>query len=176
MKSRNQDAPIKHMPWVKNRTDSAYYFQSEQKIDATPEVVWAFVKDIENYAKYSSGTITAHVDGEPKVDKTIAMDLYKDQPLGKAIPTSRERISIVDEKHNIIGWERILPLGSGITERYQVLEPIEGGKKTMSYIALKIPGSVGFFTNLFLKKPIENAFDEINKGIKKAAEAKTYTK
>jgi hypothetical protein len=167
-----QDESIKHMPWVKSKKSSAYYFQSEPlKINATPEVVWEVVKDIENYDKYSNGTIRAHVDGEPQVNKTIALDLYKNQLLGIMIPSSKERISIVDNERKILGWERDLPLCSGTTERYQVLET-DDEQNTKSYIALKIPGRVGFFTNLVLKKPIEDAFNKINKGIKEAAEEK----
>lgn len=175
MKDRKPDLSRNHMPWVKGRTDNARFFESKPiEIDATPEVVWEFVNDIENYDKYSKGKITAHVedkDKQPEVNKTIAMDLYKDECLGKFIPTSRERISVVDEGKKTLGWERVLPANGGITERYQVLESIGDGHKTMSYIALKIPGAVGFFTGV-LKSSIESAFDEISKGIKAAAEEK----
>ncbi len=160
-----------HMPWVSSRTNHAkYFFGNPVLIHASLDTVWEIVKDIENYTIYSKGKITAHVDGIPEVNKTISLALYQNKMIGNFFPVSHERISIVDEKNKIIGWERILS-GGAITERYQVLEELKDGK-TNSYIALKIPGAVGFFTNLTLKKWINEAFTEINLGIKEAAEKK----
>lgn len=164
---------LDHMPWIKTRKHSAKYFSGKSvEINASPATVWELVKDIKNYHLYSKEKITAYVEGEPLVNKTISMQLYKNQTIGKFFPTSHERISIVDDERKIIGWERVLPF-SGITERYQVLEETKEGK-TYSHIALKIPGAIGFFTNIFMKKWINEAFTEINIGIKEAAEKKMH--
>lgn len=182
MQDRKEDLSKDHMPWVKRPKESTpcyfqfkpSYFQSgPREINASPDVVWEFVKDIENYDKYSNQTIVAHIeekDKQPAVGKHISMTLYdKDcMVLSRAGIPSVEKISVVDEQKKVIGWERELP-GGEVTERYQVLEPTDGGKKTRSYIALRIPGCVGFFTSP-LKGTIEKAFNEINKGIQKAAE------
>jgi hypothetical protein len=162
-----------YMPW-KNKDDSDYIFETDPiVINATPEIVWEYVKDINNYATYSKDAVTAHVDGKPEAGKSITLELYKNTCAGKFIPTSVETISVVDEAKKIIGWGRpLLPCSSAKTERYQVLEPIDNGKKTLSSIAVRIPGVIGFFTNCMMKKQIENAFTDINEGIKKAAEQK----
>jgi uncharacterized membrane protein len=170
---KSSQSTIQHMPWVQTRTSKAKYFVGQSvEIDAPIGIVWEIVKDIENYHVYSKGKITAHVEGKPAIDKTISMKLYKNQMIGKLIPTSNERISIVDEMHKIIGWERVLP-GGNVTERYQVLEESKEGK-THSHIALKVPGKIGFFTHISLKKWINDAFTEINLGIKEEAEKKSH--
>jgi len=40
----------------------------------------------------------------------------------------------------------------------------------MSYIALRVPGIVGFFSKCFLKSTIEDSFNQLNAGIKDQAE------
>lgn len=170
---KSNSSTLDHMPWIKNRKSSAKYFVGDSvEINASIDKVWEIVKDIENYHVYSNGKIIAHVEGKPEVNKTISLQLYKKQKIGMFFPISRERISVVDEDKKVIGWERVLP-GGGITERYQVLKTTQEGK-TKSHIALKIPGTVGFFTNLTLKKWINDAFTEINRGMKKAAEQKHF--
>jgi hypothetical protein len=171
-----QETPaIQHMPWV-SRNKNDHFFQTPPLlINASPDLVWKIATDINNYYKLSSGIITAHImEGELKVNNTITFKLYENTLLGILIPLSVEKISLVDEKNNAFGWERQLPLHSGMTERYQVLEPREGGKKTASFIALKIPSWIGFLTYVTLKKSIEYAFFKLNEGIKKAAENQLY--
>lgn len=160
-----------HMPWIEGRT--GYLFQSTPvEINADPTTIWALVKDPNHYYEHSNGAIWAHVEGEVAVHKKISFKLFKDKLVGKFIPRSNEKISAADDKALAIGWERKLPFG-GTTERYQVLEPSSDGTKTMSYIALKVPGIIGFFTNLVLKKTIESSFNELNSGIKESAEELT---
>lgn len=78
---------LDHMPWVSSRTKSAKYFVGEPVvIYASIDTVWNIVKDVENHVVYSKGKITTHVDGLPAVDKTIALELYKHQFVGKFFP------------------------------------------------------------------------------------------
>ncbi len=157
-----------HMPWVQGR--KGYLFQSTPvEINADPASIWTLVKDPNHYYEHSHGAVWAHVDGEVAVPNNISLKLFKDKFVGNLIPRSDEKISTADDKAFALGWERKLPFG-GTTERYQVLEPSADGTKTMSYIALKVPGIIGFFTNLVFKKTIENSFNELNAGIKEEAE------
>ena len=157
-----------HMPWINHK--KGYLFKTQPiEINASPAIVWAYVKDPNHYYQYSDGAVWAHVDGPVAPQSPIVLKLFKDTWLGKLIPTSHEIISEVNDTNTTIGWQRPLPIG-GFTERYQVLEPSDDGKKTISYIALKIPGPVGFFSKVFMKGTIEKSFKELNEGIQDAAE------
>lgn len=172
MKTRLEKSS-EHMPWEHGKPNG-YLFESEPLvINATKDIVWKLVKDINHYADYSKGAITAVIDGDPVKDKTLTMELYKGQPLGCLIPASTEKINKVDDEEKILGWKRELPDGS-VTERYQVLKSTEDGK-TVSYIALSIPGAIGFFTQRTLKKSIEKAFNQLGDGIKQIAEEQETT-
>ena len=176
MKSRNDNLEqnkqesLKHIPWVTGRPDGYYFIASPLDINATPAAVWDMVKKIDGYNHFSKGSITASIpQGELKVNNTIHLVLYPNQCVGTFIPASDERISVVDNENHVVAWERALPFG-GTTECYRVLEPLDGGNKTRSYIALKIPSFVGFFTHHLLKNKIEDAFNLVNHGIKNEAE------
>lgn len=173
MQSR-KDA-IKHIPWVVGRPDGYYFLADPLIIDAPPATVWELVKNVGEYHHYSHETIVASLpQGELKVGNTIHLVLYPRECVGKIIPASDERISVVDDEHHILAWERATPFG-GSTECYRVLEPVEDGKKTESFIALKIPGFTGFFTSHLLKSKIEGAFNQVNHGIKDEAERKEHS-
>lgn len=159
-----------HMPWIQGRR--GYIFQSKpMRIDADRERVWQLVSKPNEYDQLSHGAVWAQVNGEVLVNKRISFKLFRHRTIGFFIPQSDEIITKVDPQAKTIGWERKFPL-LGTTERYQVLEANEDGS-TMSYIALKVPGIVGFFTNLFLKSTIEESFNALTDGIKVAAEHKT---
>lgn len=162
-------SPCEHMPWINHK--KGYLFKTQTiEINASPAIVWAYVKDPNHYYQHSDGAVWAYVDGPVAPQSPIALKLFKDTWMGKLIPTSYEIISAVDEANTTIGWQRQLPMG-GFTERYQLLEPSEDGKKTMSTIALKIPGPVGFFSKVFMKGTIEKSFKALNEGIQDAAES-----
>lgn len=158
------------VPW-KYHYKNEYFFQTDPLlINAPLNVIWKIATDINNYHKLSGDAITAHlVQKEFKVNNTITFKLYKKTALSILIPSSVEKINLIDLNKKVFGWERRLPLGD-ITERYQILEPIKDGKQTISFIVLKIPSWIGFFVSLILKKPIEEAFRKLNEGIKKEAE------
>jgi len=123
------------------------------------------IKNVGEYNHYSHGAVSTSLpDGPFAVNSTIRMVLYKDECVGKFIPASNEKITVLDEEKNIVAWEREIPSG-GSTECYRVLEPLDGGTRTRSHIALKIPGFVGFFTHGLLKEKIENAFIQVNHGM-----------
>jgi hypothetical protein len=67
-------------------------------INATTDEVWAIEKDVKHYEKFSDYAVGAKLQGDLEVNKTIVLDLYTNKLIGKVIPTSKERISIVDEK------------------------------------------------------------------------------
>lgn len=170
--NENKLSTLGHIPWSTAKLDGYFFVGDPVVINAAPEVVWEIVKSIDRYNELSNGAITASLpEGELKVNNTISMKLYKDSIKGNFIPLSNEKISVVDNEKHILAWERKLPLDGGATERCQVLEPLDDGKKTKSYIALNVPGKIGFFTNMFLKQSIEDAFNLINNGIKEAAES-----
>lgn len=171
---QNKQESLKHIPWVTDRPDGYYFVANPLDINATPDVVWNIVTKIDEYKNFSNGCIFASIpQGELKVNNTIHLVLYPNQCVGTFIPASDERISVVDNENHVVAWERALPFG-GATECYRVLEPLEGGNKTRSHIALKIPGSVGFFTHHLLKNKIEDAFNQVNQGIKTAAERSEF--
>jgi Polyketide cyclase / dehydrase and lipid transport len=158
------------VPWVANRPDGYHFAAEPLEINAAPDVVWNLMKSIDRYSEFSNGSIRAHVvQGELKTGNTIHFVLYPNKAIGKFMPESDETINMVDDENHIVGWERRLP-GYGESECYRVLEPLEDGKKTRSHIELKIPGFVGFFTNALYKNAIQDAFNELNQGIKRAAE------
>lgn len=78
-------------------------------------------------------------------------------------------MTVVDDHLKVLGWERQLPLGGGCTERYQILDQISENE-TKSFIVLRVPSVVGFFTKLSLNKIIQGAFQSLNEGIKNEAE------
>lgn len=163
-----QFSSASHMPW--DTTQNGYIFQTKAlEINAPVSSVWAYVKDPNHYYQHSDGAVWAQVDGAIEVEKPIALKLFKDEWIGALIPKSQEVICKVEDETTSIGWKRELFFG-GNTERYQVLEPSADGTKTMSYIALKIPGPVGFFSKTFLQGTIEKSFKKLNEGIKEAAE------
>lgn len=165
-----KDTASAHMPW-KNPAGKYIFQTTPLEINAPIETVWKYVLDIPDYYTLSNHAIYATVDGKPEVGKTISMQLYRDKTLGKIFfGTSNETITELNDKNKTIGWERDLKC-SGTTERYQVLIPSEDGKKTTSYIALKIPGIVGCVSSIgVFKNSIQSAFKQINEGIKIAAE------
>ncbi|HTM62931.1 MAG TPA: SRPBCC family protein [Gammaproteobacteria bacterium] len=164
---------FKQIPWVQGRSAGYYFAAKPLVINASPDAVWQAVKNVSDYSQYSNGALTASLNqGVLSVNNYIHLVLYANQAIGKFIPASDERISVVDDEHHVLAWERNLPLKSGFSECYRVLEPIDDGRATRSHVALKIPGMAGFFTHLFYKKEIENAFDRVNEGIKVAIEKK----
>lgn len=168
----NKLESLKLIPWVAGRPDGYYFVANPLEINAPPAIVWDLVKSVSQYNHFSNGSITVTLpQGELKVDNAIHFALYKHQPIGTLIPDSDEIISVVDDQNYIVAWERTIPF-SGTTECYRVLEPLDEGRKTRSHIALKIPGFAGFFTNKMLKQPIEGAFNDVNEGIRRAAEEK----
>jgi hypothetical protein len=169
---------LKDKAWVKDAQSCAgdyYYFHAKPlEIAASPADVWKYVLAVDQYHLFSHGAITAYVDGVPEEHKSIGLDLYKGQLLGLLIPHSDEVITLVDANQYIIGWQRKL-MCAGFTERYQWLEPTidktTGAEKTLSYIALKVPGLLfGGGSKLLFGKYIEGAFDLLNAGIKEEAE------
>ena len=169
----NANDTINHIPWVTSKLTGYFFLAEPLIINASPDVVWSIVKDVEKYHDYSKGCLTASLPhGELKVDNAIHLVLYEGKPVGHFIPASMEKITVVDDQKHILAWQRPAPFHSGNTECYRVLKPVDDGKKTILYLALKIPGSAGFFTSALLKKRIEHAFNEVNEGIKAAAEQK----
>ncbi|KTD77161.1 hypothetical protein [Legionella waltersii] len=164
----------KDVSWVKSKKQTkyfTYFFAKPVAINATTEEVWALEKDVKRYEQLSDHAVRARVKGELEVDKTIQLDLHTNTFIGKLIPTSNERISVIDEKNKVLGWERKFPFIKSPTERYALLEEDPNDpNKTIAYIGLKVPRQIGFFTNLFLKYSIEHAFDKLNNGIKTEAE------
>ncbi len=138
------------------------------EINAPIESVWEIVKNVNDYNKLSKGAITAEIDGPIAPGKKIKLSLYKDKIVGKIIPTSSETVSLVDENRKILAWIRKLPDGH-YTERYQLLEKVSD-HQTRSFIVLRIPGIVGSITKTTLGQLINNAFQELNFGIKSKAE------
>jgi len=134
-----------------------------------PKDAWKLVRSPERYYELSHGAVWAHVNGEVAEKSSISFKLFKDKLKGKLIPQSYEVITKADDEKMTIGWERKLPF-AGTTERYQVLEATADGEQTLSYIALKVPGVIGFFTNCFLKSTIEQSFNDLSDGIKVRAE------
>ncbi len=168
---RNRQDSLYVMPWVAGRPRGYYFVAHPLEINASPATVWGVVKSIDQYQNFSNGSVTASLpQHELKVNNTIHLVLYQDKLIGKFIPASDERISLLDDEKYVVAWERELPFKGGMTECYRLLEPIDEGRRTRSHIALKIPGFAGFFTNTFLKKSVEGAFNDVNAGIKKAAE------
>lgn len=162
--------------WVKGEDTSGFLFRTPPlEIDADVETVWEVVKDVEHYGEYSQGAIKAHVEGEVAVGKNIGMDVCEDECIGKFIPHSDEEICVVDDEHKLIGWQRKLPLTTNPTERYQFLEALPDNR-TKSYIALRIPSAIGFFTSVALKNTIETAFGKLHQGIKQEAEQRRLAK
>lgn len=173
MKTRSechQQESFENIPWVVGRPEGYLFAANPLEINASPSTVWEMIKNVGEYQHYSQGAVTASLpDGVFGVGATIHLVLYKDECVGKFIPSSDETISVVDEQNHIAAWERGLP-GGGHSECYRVLEPLENGARTRSHIALKIPGFAGFFTHGLLKDKIEHAFNQVNQGIKQAAE------
>jgi hypothetical protein len=168
-KKLNPLSSAEHMHWVKGR--DGYLFQTQPlKINASPGTVWAYAKDPNHYFQNSHGAVWAYVDGPVAPQSPITLKLFKDKWIGKIIPTSNEIISIADDTNTTIGWERKLPFFGGTTERYHVLESSSDENTTMSYIALKVPGPIGFFSKVFLNGTIKKSFKELNNGIKESSE------
>lgn len=165
---------LRRIPW--EGKGKGYYFVAEPLvINAAPEVVWGLVKSVDQYHVFSNEAVQVSLpQGDIKVGNTIHFVLYKNQPIGKLIPESDEKISVLDDERHILAWERAVP-GGRRTESYRVLESLDEGRKTRSHIALRIPGCVGFFTSVLMKKKLEDTFNTINNGIKKAAEESKFT-
>lgn len=172
MKKKTSEIMNNHIPWVQGRPNGQFFIANPIIINATPDLVWDDATRIDKYAQLSKGEINASLpQGELKVGNIIHLELLGNQLLGKFVPASNEKITVVDNVKYTLAWERELPCHGGTTERYLVLEPRDNGKKTEAYLALKIPGSIGFFTKA-LKKNIEAAFNELNNGMKEEAEMK----
>ena len=169
---------INKAAWVKTGQTTGYLFQAlAQEIDADIETTWEVVKDVQHYHNFSNGSITVQ-NHEVKEGAGIGFDIrVRGSCADSTLPHSDEIISIVDDKNKILGWERILPLTPEPTERYHMLEPSpDDPKKTRSYIGLRVPGVIGFFTNLLYKKIIKDAFNDLHVGIKQEAEQRAHHK
>lgn len=165
-----------NVDWVKGEPTEGYVYSAPPlEIDADIETVWEVVKDIEHYGDYSDGAYVAHVEGELAVGKTIGLDV-RGKGCVKQLPHSDEIINAIDDEHKIIGWKRDIKTLSEPTKRYQLLEPVAEGK-TKSYIAVRIPGWIGFLSKMpIIKDTIVSGFTELNQGIKQEAEQRQLAK
>lgn len=167
----------KDVTWVKSGEGQPYLIRvAPLDIKADPEVIWEIVKDLNQYRHLSKGSVDAKIEGVAASGKVFEIDLYKGQFAGWWFPHSRETLNVVDEEQKILGWERKLPFGDGYSQRYQILEKLPDNQGTRSYIALHIPGNVGFFAKKFHGKLIERAFGDLHQGIKQEAESRQLAK
>jgi hypothetical protein len=158
--------------WVKDVAGDPYIFRAPVvEIDAPLDVVWGVVCNLNQYHEYSNQTVDVNLTGELTVGAEIDIRLYPGTLKGFFIPTSKETINVVLDDDHILCWTRKLPCSSLYSQRYHVLESIPENQSTRSYIALHIPGNVGFFSRKFLGTSIEQALGELNEGIKKKAES-----
>ncbi len=169
-----------NISWVKTgHSTTGYVFSAlAQDIDADIETVWQVVKDVLQYSAFSNGSITVQ-NKEIKFGAAIGFDIcVKGSCIDTHIPHSDEVISVVDDENKILGWEREVPFTSKLKKSYHVLERLpDDPKQTRSYIALRVPsGFTGFCTNLFYRKDIEQAFNDLHLGIKHEAELRAQTK
>lgn len=164
-----------NVDWVKGEPTDGYVFSTPPlEIDADIETVWKVVKEVERYDEISDGAYIAHVDGELEVGKKIELDVHSEGCV-KKLPHSSEEINALDDEYKLLGWQRKLPLTSNPTERYQLLEALPDNR-TKSYIALRVPGAIGFFTKVALKGTIETAFGKLHQGIKQESEERSLKK
>jgi hypothetical protein len=158
--------------WVKTDDGSKHVLRSPAlDIQAPIDAIWPIVIDVNNYEQLTHGDVKAHIDGELLRGAVISFQMFSNSCTGSLMGTSVERINLIDHEMKIVGWSRHLPISDSITERYHILVPL-GPNLTRSYIALKMPGFVGCTSKLLFGKTILKAFDEINQGIKAAAESK----
>ena len=153
-----------------NPTDWVFY-SGPIEINAPLETVWEISKDINSYERLSQGAITAYIDGEIAIGKTIEFQLYKNDPIGKLIPTSYELVTNVDNDRKVLEWQKKLPDGQ-YTIRWQFLHKLSE-TQTSSYIVLYIPGNAGKVTKKLLGDKIDYAFQLLNDGIKNEAESRS---
>ncbi len=163
----------KDVTWVKGGEGQPYLVRvAPLDIKADPEIVWDIIKNLNFYSHLSKGLVDAKIGGATAPGQVFDIDLYKGQFAGWWFPRSRETLNVVDDAQKVLGWERKLPWGNGYSQRYQVLEKLPDNQGTRSYIALHIPGSVGFFAKKLHGKLIERAFAELHQGIKQEAESR----
>lgn len=166
------DDPITAIDF-KNDNKNYLFVSDPLEINADPKIVFEIVLKLDQYYNISNGAITAEILGENKKlipDKTkIKLRLYKDRFI---IPIGITATVIVADQINdncwVIGWGSLFPTGA-VNQRYHIMERLPNNK-TRSYIGEKNPGVIGFLTYKLLRKTIENAFNELNAGIKKSAE------
>lgn len=152
-----------HLPWITENDGTQFSYRATPLIINAPIArVWEVVKQANQYGSMSDNAIIATVDGAVEPGKAISFQVARDTWRGYFIPESHEHIHVVDEERKIIGWRRSLPL-SGYSERYHLLVPIDD-QHTLSYIALKVPGIVGFFTQI-LGSTLLDSFNKLHQGI-----------
>lgn len=165
------------MVWVKGVSGDPYIFRSAVvDIDAPLDVVWGVVQELNHYYEFSNHTIDIDLSGELALGSTFDIHLYPGTLKGFFIPTSTEAINVFNDEQHVLGWTRRLPCSSHYSQRYHVLEALPDNQGTRSSIVLRIPGSVGFFTQKFMGHAITHAFDELNTGIKTQAESLNITR
>ncbi|STX51565.1 retinol dehydrogenase [Legionella busanensis] len=151
--------------------NSNYLFYSQPvDIKASGATIWKLMTDINHYKDISHAAIDAHLEDNLVAGNSIKLKLFPDSNKGKLIPAVTEKITVVDEEAKILGWSLPLPQGLGCTQRYHVIEPINDNK-CHSYIVDHIPSAVGFFSNLFIRKTINESFTQLNHGFKERAES-----
>lgn len=161
---------LTNVSWLKSPKQANYVFSPGPiDVNASAETLWKVALQTDAYYQRSNGAMTAKVVGELKPGNTISLKLYKDKLIGMLIPKVNGTITIVDENLKIIGWSLKLPFNAGYTQRYQFIEPITKDT-SRSYIADHIPGKIGFFCDLLMKKVINSAFKSLNQGLKEEAE------
>lgn len=157
--------------WVINDDGRQYVFKSEViDIYARPEKVWELVKNLSRYHEFSKGKLAITLQDELQSGTQIKITLFQDEVLGRFLPVTTATVNIVNDADKILGWQRPLPFGSGHSDHYHVLQPLPDGRGVRSYDAVYIPGRAGFFTDKTIRRKFENAFTELNQGIKREAE------
>lgn len=160
--------PLDKISWVRDGNGPCFQFRNVVDVYAPALDVWRLVTNVNQFAQYSDGAVTAHMRGEFSPGTVVEMEIYKSSWIGKLIGKSNETITVIDNYRMFWGWGTRLPVG-GETECYRLVEAITPSRTRVS-IGLRIPGIIGFFTKASMTCVIQKAFRDLNNGIKIEAE------
>lgn len=134
-------------------------YSAEVEIDASPEAVWAVLRDVDAYAEWNPFTPDVQTTlrvGEP-IDMRVRME-----KLGFTV-SQRETVRAVDENERLV-WGMEMLFGLIRAERVQTLEPMPDGR-TRYRTEDVIEGPLGPVVFLFFGPSIQVGFEGVAKGL-----------
>lgn len=127
---------------------------SEEIVPATPNQVWSVLMDTENYDRWNE--VMVSLTGEFKEGNSITFTFNQEAGVSYQLTTSVKKV-VEGQLLNQAGGT----FGIITYDHFFILEPVEGGTKVTIHEDYR-----GVFVPFWNPKPVQKAYDRINRALK----------